>query len=174
MVDSASFVLGSSFELTILEMRRNPDLIVPIHDRRQRKRYLTLRNFGYALIAAVVLFLGITIRSEMRGTGPSNYGRLVERELPHVEQKPAEVVIEAPIVDNEQTHADPMLIAPMAREQWLRAQPTETTTVAIPPRAEAATATGETDLVVVGGPEGVKVVQKERRRPTLSGGFGRN
>lgn len=155
-------------------MRQNPDLIVPIKDRRQRKRYVTLKNFGYVLIAALVVFLGITIRSEMRGTAPANYGRLVERELPRVEQKPTEVVSEAPIVDSEQTHADPMLVAPMAREQWLRAQSTETTAVAVPPRAAAAMATGETDLVVVGGPEGVKVVQKERRRPTLSGGFGRN
>ena len=34
-------------------------------------------------------------------------------------------------------------------------------------------ATGETDVVIVGGPEGVKIVQRERRQPTLTGGFGR-
>jgi hypothetical protein len=164
---------GSLFAVTTLVMRRyRPDLIVPIHDRRQRRRYLTLKNFGYAMIAAAILFLGITIRSEMRGTGPTVYGRLVEREMPKkVDQKPLEVVRETPTVDQEQTHADPMLLEPMAREQWLRAQ--QPTPVEVPPRAAASMATGETDVVIVGGPEGVKIVQRERRKPTLTGGFGR-
>ena len=35
--------------------KRRPDLIVPIRDRRQHKRYLTLRNFGYSVIALLVL-----------------------------------------------------------------------------------------------------------------------
>jgi hypothetical protein len=160
----------------MVKMRGKPDLIVPIRDRRQSKRYLTLRNFGYALIAAVVIFIGITIRSEMRGSGPTTYGRLVERELPQVEHKakPLEVVREAPMVATEQTHADPMLTAPMAREQWLRDQTAiEPVVVDVPHRAAAALATGETDVAIVGGPEGVKIVQRERRRPTLSGGFGR-
>jgi hypothetical protein len=156
--------------------RRHPDLIVPIRDRRQRKRYLTLKNFGIAMGVFVVLFIAITIRSEMRGNGPSNYGRLVERELPPVahEQKPVEVVRETPTVDVEQTHADPMLTAPMAREQWLHAQ-TETAAVPVPiaPRVAASVVSGETEVAIVGGPEGVQIVQKERRRPTLSGGFGR-
>jgi hypothetical protein len=154
--------------------RHKPDLIVPIRDRRQHKRYLTLKNFGYALIAAIVLFIGITISSEMRGNGPANYGRLVDRELPQVvEQKPVEVVNETPAIDNEQTHADPMLTAPMAREQWLHAQTPAPVPVNVPSRVEAAVSSGETGVAVVGGPEGVKIVQKERRRPTLSGGFGR-
>lgn len=153
-------------------MRQKPDLIVPIRDRRQRKRYLTLKNFGYASIAATVLFIGITIRSEMRGAGPSNYGRLVERELPpRVEQKPVEVINEAPVT-KEETHANPFLTEAAAREQWLRAQ-ADPLPVAMPPRIAAAVATGETDVAIVGGPEGVKVVQRERRRPVLGGGFGR-
>jgi hypothetical protein len=158
------------------KMRGKPDLIVPIRDRRQSKRYLTLRNFGYALIAAVVIFIGITIRSEMRGSGPTTYGRLVERELPQAEHKPKplEVVREAPMVASEQTHADPTLTEPMVREQWLRDQTaTAPVVVDVPHRAAAALATGETDVAIVGGPEGVKIVQRERRKPTLSGGFGR-
>jgi hypothetical protein len=168
--------IGSSFELvTFVMTRHRPDLIVPIRDRRQRKRYLTLKNAGYAAIAAGVIFVGISIRSEMRGTTPANYGRLVAKEMPHVEQKPLEVVTEAPIVDQEQTHADPMLIHANARGQLLQAQiPTPApAVVAVPPRVAAAMATGETDVVIVGGPEGVKIVQRERRRPTLTGGFGR-
>ena len=133
---------------------------------------MTLKNFGYATIAAAILFLGITIRSEMRGTGPANYGRIVERELPKVEQKPMEVVREMPTVDTEQTHADPMLIEPMAREQWLHAEEAAPV-VQVPPRAAASMATGATDVVIVGGPEGVKIVQRERRQPVLRGGFGR-
>lgn len=155
-------------------MRRRPDLIVPIHDRRQRRRYLTLKNFGWATLAAGVLFVGISIYSEMRSTGPTNYGRLVAKEMPHVEQKPVEVVTETPTVDQEQTHADPMLVQAAAREQWLRSQQVTTPAATdVPPRAAAAMATGDTDVVIVGGPEGVKIVQRERRRPTLTGGFGR-
>lgn len=152
---------------------QRPDLIVPIRDRRQGKRYLTLKNFGYATIAAVVIFVGISIRSEMRGTGPANYGRLVDREMPKVEQKQMEVVRETPTVDTEQTHADPMLIEPMAREQWLHDQSAAAAVADVPQRAAASMAAGETDVVIVGGPEGVKIVQRERRQPVLKGGFGR-
>ena len=158
-------------------MRQRPDLIVPIHDRRQRRRYVTLKNFGWATLAGGVIFVGISIYSEMRTTGPANYGRLVQREISAVvEQKPVEVVTETPSVDQEQTHADPMLVQAAAREQWLRAQETAPgvvpAVVDIPPRAAAAMATGETDVVIVGGPEGVKIVQRERRKP-LSARFGR-
>lgn len=157
-------------------MPRRPDLIVPIRDRRQRKRIVTVRNFGIATIAFLVLFAAITIRSEMRGSrGTANYGRLVERELPKVEHKPVEIVSEAvPVIDSEQTHADPMLTAPMAREQFLREQVAPApAAVQVPQPTQASLATGETDVAIVGGPEGVKVMQTERRRPVLSGGFGR-
>ena len=55
----------------------------------------------------------------------------------------------------------------------LRAQDAQPVVVDIPHRAAAALATGETDIAIVGGPEGVKIVQRERRKPVLSGGFGR-
>ena len=78
-------------------LRRKPDLIVPIRDRRQRKRYLTLKNFGFATLAAVVVFVGISIRSEMRSPDPNYYSPLYQRVLPKVEQKPPlEVVRETP------------------------------------------------------------------------------
>src|SRR5215213_11340517 len=100
--------------------RRNPDLIVPIRDRRQHKRYLTLRNVGGAFLVLAVLFVAITIRSEMQPRHSDAFGRLFERELPPVEAKPVEVVKEAapPVADH--TAADLMLVAPAAREQWLQ------------------------------------------------------
>jgi hypothetical protein len=74
-------------------MSRKPDLIVPIRDRRQSKRYLTLKNFGIVVGVLVVIFVGISIRSEMRGTSV-DYGRLMQRELPSDPGplKPREVV----------------------------------------------------------------------------------
>ncbi|HYI13664.1 MAG TPA: hypothetical protein VEK57_31780 [Thermoanaerobaculia bacterium] len=158
-------------------MRRKPDLIVPIRDRRQRKRYLTLKNFGIAVAGLAVLFIGVTIRSELRGPdGSSSYGRLLQRELPVVEQKPLEVVQEAPPAVGDETHADPMLVAPMVRGQWLHADTTTDgglTNVQPMPRAEASVASGETKVAIVGGPGGVNIVKQERRKPVLAGGFGR-
>lgn len=154
-------------------MARRPDLIVPIRDRRQRKRYLTLKNFAWAAGVAFALFVVISIRSELRGTGPEFYGRLYENELPKaIEQQPVEVVREAAPVP-EHTHADPMLSEAYAREQWLRADTTATaaptTTVAVQPRAVNA----DSKVAIVGGTDGVAIVQLERRKPVLAGGFGR-
>ncbi len=160
--------------------KRRPDLIVPIHDRRKHRRYLTLKNFRNAFLAFVVIFAGISIRSEMRGTDGSSWGRLMERELPPVEQKPVEVVREAaPEPVSDAAHADPLLTEPMVREQWLHgdfAAPESATTGTMSihaPRAEASVATGETRVAIVGGAEGVQIVTRERRAPVLSGGFGR-
>ena len=157
-------------------MPRRPDLIVPIRDRRQRKRYLTLRNFRNASIVALIAFVGITIRSEMRGPAPNEYGRLYERELPRLEraQAPVEVVKEAPVpAVADQTHPDPLLVEPLGREQWLYGDPSQPSSVQPMPRAEASVASGDTRVAIVGGADGVAVVQRERRRPVLSGGFGR-
>jgi hypothetical protein len=165
--------IGSSFEVIAFKMRSKTDLIVPIRDRRRGRRYLTLKNLAIAAAVMVVSFVAISIRSEMRGSGPANYGRLVERQMPKVvEQKQLEVVHEAQVVDQELTHADPMAIQPMIREQYLHAQ-TPAPAVDLPQRTEASLVSGETDVAVVGGPEGVQVVQRERRRPLLKGGFGR-
>jgi len=153
-------------------MRRKPDLIFP--ERRQRTRYLTLRNFRNAILVLLVLFTIVSIRSELRRPDGTGYGRLVERELaPPVAPKPVEVVATAGETVPDATHADPMLVEPLVREQWIRPEGD----VAIVPvgdtRAEASVATGQTEVAIVGGPEGVAVVQQERRRPVLAGGFGR-
>jgi hypothetical protein len=130
------------------------------------------------MVAFLVLFAVISIRSELRGTS-ADYGRLMQRELPPVVQpaRPVEVVTEAaPAPVPEATHADPMLLAPMAREQWLHDNPNaaaSVTTAEVMPRAEVSVATGETRVAIVGGTEGVNVVKRDRRQPVLAGGFGR-
>lgn len=152
-------------------MRRKPDLIVP--DRRQRKRYLTLRNFRNVMIVLAIVFAVITIRSEMRRPDGTGYGRLVERELapPPVVKPPLEVVEETASIPDT-THPDPMLVEPLEREQWIRTEET-----AVVPmggtRAEASVVSGETSVAIVGGTEGVAIVKQPRRKPQLSGGFGR-
>jgi hypothetical protein len=160
-------------------MSHRPDLIVPIHDRRRRKRILTLKNFGIFVAVLAVAFIAISIRSEMRGLAPGDYGRLFRREVPPaVEAKPMEVVREeepaaVPVVVNDQSHADPMLVAPMARAQWLVDDTATTTAPITTPVVTSASMRGEADVAIVGGTEGVTVVRKERRKPVLSGGFGR-
>jgi membrane-associated protease RseP (regulator of RpoE activity) len=157
-----------------------PDLIVPIRDRRQGKRYLTLRNFGIAVFVLAFAFLLITIRSEMRGLRPGDYGGLVHREMPDPVQatKPTEVVREAAPAVPDQTAADPTLVEPMARAQWLDG--TNATTAAIVPApAPQQTVTyqapvaGNAHVAIVGGAEGVAIVKEAPKRPTLKGGFGR-
>jgi hypothetical protein len=157
-----------------------PDSNAPLIERRARRRYLTLKNFGLVLIVAVLLFLGITIRSEMRGPGSSDFGRLVNRELPVVEQKPLEIVTEADpyIVSAGQRSADPMLVQPMARQNWLVDEATVPRQPLPDPGWETHPRLGVTSsepggLTVVGGPDGVEVRRREPRRPVLSGGFGR-
>jgi hypothetical protein len=154
-------------------MNPRPDLIVPIRDRRQHKRYLTLRNFAIASAVAFVAFIAVSIYSEVRRPAPNDYGRLA-RKLPDAPPptRPVEVVKETNSIADESA-ADPTLVQPMARAQWLG---DETTSAGvIEPAAPATVSTfqrGE-DVVVVGGPEGVTIVKQKRRKPVLSGGFGR-
>lgn len=155
-------------------MSRKPDLIVP--DRRQRKRYLTLKNFRNAVILFVVVFAVITIRSELRRPDGTGYGRLVEHELaPPVQAQPVPVVQAETASVPDQTHPDPMLVEPLVREQWIRPEEEDPQIVTSfgGTRAEASVATGDTRVAIVGGTDGVAIVQQERRKPQLLGGFGR-
>ena len=150
---------------------RCPDLIVPIKDRRQHKRYLTLKNAAIACAVAFVSFIAVSIYSEIRRPSSNDYGRLAQREIPPppVAQKPMPVVREASAID-DQAHADPMLVAPAAREQWLG--DTTSSAAIIPPSPAVPIARGD-HVAIVGGPGGIAIVKQERRKPQLSGGFGR-
>ncbi|HEX6160274.1 MAG TPA: hypothetical protein VF111_08925 [Thermoanaerobaculia bacterium] len=160
--------------------RRRPDLIVPIRDRRQHKRYLTLKNARNVTLVLVAAFLIVTIHGEMRGLKPGEHGRLFHKELPEAPKaKPVEIVREqapAPVPDADS--ADPTLIEPMARAQWLdddfyNAQPEPTQAATITAPTVQARVQGDARIAIVGGAEGIAVVKESHRKPVLSGGFGR-
>lgn len=159
-------------------IRRRPDLIVPIRDRRQHRRLLTFRNIRNVTLIVLVIFAFFTIRSERRDTTQQGeYGRLYGNEVGHsTALRQVQVVPEAPPVD-DQVGADPMLVAPAAREQWLHDQPTQAAAAIEPVIATTAVPAdvrgGDSRVAIVGGPEGVSVVQERRQRPLLRGGFGR-
>src|SRR4051812_46463376 len=117
-------------------MRRKPDLVVPIRDRRQHRRFLTLKNLGYAFLATIVLFAGITIEANLRGRHyGEEFGRLYSKQLPatpEVKSRQPDIIREGQVSD--QTHADPTLVDAAAREQILMADSN------VPPPAAAAIA----------------------------------
>ena len=147
-----------------------PDFI----ERRRSPRILTWRNSAKLGGALLFAFVAITIRSELRGTHTRDYGRLlggqIDRTIP--QKPPVEVVQETQPVD-DQTAPDPTLVEPLAREQWLHDASSMTPAVEPVPAQGIAPRVGDRDVVIVGGPEGLRVMKKERRKPVLSGGFGR-
>lgn len=160
--------------MNLMGRQRNDSIVLP--ERRRRTRVLTLKNFGIFLAVVVAVFIGISIRSEMRGRGVPGYGRLVNRGLPQdVAVTPREVVTEAPAIDDRQS-ADPMLTSAAAREQYLRG---EQTPAVVPVPAPAAAAAipppvrrGDGDVAIVGGADGVTIVKTDSAaRPKLSGGI---
>ena len=156
-------------------MSRRPDLIVPIHDRRKRTRILTLKNFAIVMAVLVVGFVGVSIHSEMRGRTSGDFGRLFRREQPPpVAPKPMDVIREEAPPVADATHANPMLVEPMARSQWLLDETATTQAeMTTPVVVNAASVRGDAEVTIVGGTEGVTIVKRERKRPVLSGGFGR-
>lgn len=151
-------------------------------ERRRGVRILTWRNLRNVTIVLVVVFAIISIRSEMRDTTEGRYGRLYGRQVtkaaPELPAQP-NIVTEAPAAQvADESHADPMLVAPAAREAYLgtpdqpfTAQPTVTAdaTAFASPKPQIG------DVAIVGGPDGVSVVSNERQaRPVLSGGFMRH
>src|SRR5438128_903580 len=114
-------------------MRHQKELIVPIRDRRQRKRMLTFKNFRWAALIFAVLFIGLTIRSEMRHEISEGYGRLFGKQVSgqtEVAKPKYDVVREAPVADR--TAADPFLVQPAARaQQYLGVDPATTREAAV-------------------------------------------
>jgi hypothetical protein len=157
-------------------MKPRPDLIVPIRDRRSRKRVITWKNFGYAAIALVVVFAALTIQSDLRHSKSDGYGRLFGKQVsgqPEVVPQKVDIVREAPVPD--ESSADPLLLAPAAREQYLGVNSSNmpqppVVNSSLMPTQPVQTQTGATSIV--GGPEGVTITKNPApQRPTLSGGI---
>lgn len=132
-----------------------PDLIVPIRDRRQHRRILTLKNFGRAFIVLAAMFIGLTVYSSRSSKTAGDYGRLFGKQVSSqttIATPKYDVVKEAPV--NDQTAADPLLVDALRREQWLSVQ---TTTTAAAPQTNT----------------GIAVTQSapQQSQPLLSGGI---
>lgn len=162
---------------------RKRQLIVPIRDRRRRRRILTLKNFAKATLAIAALFVAITVYSNVRGTPSGDYGRLLGRQVAVPNDdfvRKTGVVTEAPVPD--QTAPDPMLVAPAAREQLLRADsnvppatPAAAITAPAAPAFVASNVSAEArgnGVAVVGDGTGIAIVRGAAGdKPVLSGGI---
>jgi hypothetical protein len=165
---------GSYREVTNDVFRRKPQFHVP--ERRKHIRILTIRNFAGFVAAIVFVVLAINALSELRAPHSDGYGRLFSKERPdEITPRPApQVVHEAPVADNER--ADPMLIAPMARAQYLsdpqltpKINAAQTVDVPKPPAGDPA------KVVIVGGANGVNIVHPPTAAtPKLTGGIFNN
>jgi len=142
-------------------------------ERRQRVRILTLKNLGFATIAAIVLLVAANLISEARRTRSGEYGGLFGSEVQKTETlapRKVEVVTEAPAAIPDRDTADPLLLAPAAREQQLLdVNPrTQTPTQTVVPQTQPAVP-DHGHIAIVGDGSGVSVVGSRK----LAGGFGR-
>jgi hypothetical protein len=151
---------------------RQPLLIVPIRDRRQGRRILTIRNCAITMLAVAIVIASFSIYSERRhSTG--GYGGLFGTEVAatnRVERK-ADIIDEGTVAD--QSAPDPMLAAPAAREQVLGAD-TTTTIAPVQPVPIQAVAEGH-GATIVGDGKGITIVKAPATstapHPVLSGGI---
>jgi hypothetical protein len=120
-------------------MRQTLDVTAPMHDRRRGRRVLTIKNFAIFVLVLAFVFGAVNIVSELRRPRRGDYGRLFGREVKRESVKPTApqpIVAEAEVEDRE--HADPTLLAPAAREQYLgETELTPQPVVAPPPVSEA-------------------------------------
>jgi hypothetical protein len=134
-------------------------------ERRQHVRIVTLRNFAWFTLASLLAFAAISLRSELRGRHMHDYGRLIDHQIDaKVERKPVEVVEDSTPAAPQSTHSEPMEVVSLDAP---------TPPPAAVSSASVAPVPGESRVAIVGGPEGVRLVQQTARRPLLRGGFGR-
>lgn len=158
----------------------HPDLIVPIRDRRHGKRILTLKNIRNAALITVGLVVIVLAVAEIRQPKTTEeYGRLFGQQVavPAPEVKPAQqIVTEGSIPD--QDHADPTLLVPAAREQYLGVNP-NTAALVVPtatvepvaPPVAVTTLTNAQHVTIVGDANGVAISTSTQKRETLGGGI---
>jgi hypothetical protein len=166
---------------------RKPLLIVPIRDRRQRRRILTIKNCAISMLSVAVLVASISTYNASRRAPAGEYGRLFGSQVQATNtaiSRKVDVIEEGPVDD--QRSSDPMLVAPAAREQLLRADsnvPAAPAAIAPAPVAPVATPSAIGNVsghgtTIVGDGKGVAVVHASATsttstapRPVLSGGI---
>jgi hypothetical protein len=132
-------------------------------ERRQHRRILTLKNFGFFMVFVVIVYAGLSVDDWLRGSFAGG-GRLMPRGVVRQDVRtPAQIVTEAPV--SEQTSADPLLLAPAAREQEFLSTATPAKPVE-PVRTDNA-------VGIVGDASSITIVRsgKDSKRPVLSGGI---
>jgi hypothetical protein len=156
-------------------------LIVPIRDRRQRRRILTIKNCAISMLSVAAVVAAISTLNETRRVPAGEYGRLFGTQVPTTNtavSRKNDVIEEGPVDD--QRAADPMLVAPAAREQLLVANTNApapapaTPPVPIAPPSAIGSVSGH-GTTIVGDGSGVAVVHASTTstaaRPVLSGGI---
>ena len=138
-------------------------------ERRKHRRIVTLRNFGWLLVVVLVVFIGLSFDLTAHRAPRTGYGRILDREIEKKEElhPQPQIVTEAkPVPD--QTGADPLLLAPAAREQEFL------TTEPVRPVAASTMEARGSGVNIVGDSGGVTIVRNGDaavKRPVLSGGI---
>ena len=129
-------------------------------ERRKHVRILTIRNFGWALLALVCVLAAANILSEMRKPRPGEFGRLNLDSKPVIVKHP-QVVTEEEVPDiTPAGPAAPLLSEPPA------AAPVQQLAIT-PPKPVIAD-----HVTIVGGPDGIHVESsRHAATPKLSGGI---
>ncbi len=142
-------------------------------ERRRHRRIVTLKNFGWLTAALVLVFAVLSIDRSFRGED-GGYGRIMDQQIGRTaELKPKpQIVTEAKPVD-DQAGADPLLLAPAAREQEFLSTSTQSpapiAATAITPIETRGAGNG---VAIVGGAGGVTIVRGgDAKRPVLAGGI---
>lgn len=136
-------------------------------ERRQHVRILTIKNFGWSLLALLLVITVANIVSELRPARSGEYGRLTIKSEP-VEVKHPQVVTESEVPD--MTPISPPVSLLTGPPEPPPAPPSQ------PPTVSAAMVATQTHpgqhVTIVGGPDGVHVEANHRdATPKLSGGI---
>ncbi|HSY49071.1 MAG TPA: hypothetical protein VLC46_09680 [Thermoanaerobaculia bacterium] len=157
---------------------RAPLLIVPIRDRRQHRRILTIRNCAITMLALAVIFAALSIYNDRRRLPAGEFGRLFgTRDAAPSEVTPRTVDVVSEGAVSDQAAPDPMLVPPAQRRQLLTTNASVPVPAAVTPAAAApadVAAEGH-GMTIVSDGKGVTVVKAPSTAkappPVLSGGI---
>lgn len=92
----------------------------PPRDRRRSRRYLTAANFRRSIVAAAIVFTGVSVYSELRAPDRDARGRLYDRRTitaNDIVREAPPAITEAPIT--ESAAPDPLSLDALQRERVL-------------------------------------------------------